>query len=228
MNIEIEQQQNMKLDFWLKKPNTLFQNWWQLFPESTMTLEEKLNAITRFILLLTIVSFFISYKVRILFIGAITIGAIAIYYHIESKSMVEKFTQEISERVLSAKQNNPFDSPTPDNPFCNVMLTDYEDNPDKKPAPPIESPLVQNSILENAKKMVEQLNPNQPDIADKLFKNMGDEFQFEQSMRPFFSQPSTTIPNDQAAFSQFCYGSMISCKEGNAFACARDNPRYAT
>jgi type III restriction enzyme len=45
-------------------------------------------------------------------------------------------------------------------------------------------------------------------------------------MRPFYSNPGTTIPNDQGAFADFCYGSMISCKEGNAFACARNLSRH--
>jgi hypothetical protein len=35
-----------------------------------------------------------------------------------------------------------------------------------------------------------------------------------------------TIPNDQGAFAEFCYGSMISCKEGNNFACARNMSHY--
>jgi hypothetical protein len=45
---------------------------------------------------------------------------------------------------------------------------------------------------------------------------------FEQSMRQFYSTPSTQNPDDQQAFAEFCYGSMISCAEGNKFACARN------
>ena len=71
--------------------------------------------------------------------------------------------------------------------------------------------------------MVIENNPNNPDISDKLFKDLGDQYMFEQSMQPFYSTASTTIPNDQAAFTDFCYGSMVSCKEGNAFACAKNN-----
>ena len=40
-------------------------------------------------------------------------------------------------------------------------------------------------------------------------------------MRPFYSTANTTIPNDQGAFADFCYGSMVSCKEGNPFACTK-------
>ncbi len=115
-----------------------------------------------------------------------------------------------------------FDVPTSTNPFSNVLVTDYTGNPHKKPAPPSYNKNIQKTIMANAKKMVEEANPDQPDIADKLFKDLGEQFVFEQSLRPFHSTSNTTIPNDQEAFADFCYGSMISCKEGNQFACARN------
>jgi hypothetical protein len=70
------------------------------------------------------------------------------------------------------------------------------------------------------------MNPEQPKISTKLFKSLEDNLAFEQSMRPFYSNPSTTIPNDQNAFAEFCYGSMVSCKEGNQLACTRNLPRH--
>jgi len=85
---------------------------------------------------------------------------------------------------------------------------------------------VEKDILSQAKQFVADANPDHPDIADKLFKDAGSELMFEQSLRPFNSNPSTTIPNDQAGFAEFCYGSMVSCKEGNKFACARNLSRH--
>ena len=119
-----------------------------------------------------------------------------------------------------------FDEPTPENPFSNVMMTDYDYNPNKKSAPPAFNKNVSEKILEDAKQLVVKSNPDQPDIADKLFKDLGEQYVFEQSLRPFNSNPSTTIPNDQQAFTEFCYGSMVSCKEGNPFACARNLTRH--
>jgi hypothetical protein len=105
-------------------------------------------------------------------------------------------------------------------------MPDYDYNVNKKPAPPSYNETVGDDILKTAKQLVINSNPDQPDIADKLFQDLADEFIFEQSMRPFYSNPATTIPNDQEAFSQFCYGSMVSCKEGNSFACARNLDRH--
>jgi hypothetical protein len=119
-----------------------------------------------------------------------------------------------------------FQSPSAQNPFSNVLIPDYELNPHKLPAPPITRPEVANEILQQAVNVVQEANPNFPGITDKLFRDVNDQLTFEQSMRPFTSNPSTTIPNDQGAFAQFCYGSMISCKEGNLFACARNTSHY--
>jgi hypothetical protein len=119
-----------------------------------------------------------------------------------------------------------FDKVTSQNPFSNVLLPDLEYNPHKKPAPPAYASDINNEILIQAKQTVKELNPDQPDIADKLFKDLGEQLEFEQSMRNFYSNASTTTPNDQAAFAEFCYGGMISCKEGNLFACARNLDRH--
>jgi hypothetical protein len=48
---------------------------------------------------------------------------------------------------------------------------------------------------------------------------------FDHSMRNFYTNPSTTIPNDQEGFANFCFGDMISAKEGNEFALGRNMPR---
>jgi hypothetical protein len=105
-------------------------------------------------------------------------------------------------------------------------MTDYDYNPNKKPAPPAFAKDINRQILEQAKQLVNDANPDQPNISDKLFKDLGEQLMFEQSLNAYASNPATTIPNDQGAFAEFCYGSMISCKEGNKFACARNMSHY--
>jgi len=119
-----------------------------------------------------------------------------------------------------------FDSPSSDNPLANVLMTDYDYNPNKKPAAPSYNKNVNDDILSQAKQFIADANPDQPDIVKKLFHNVDDQLEFEHSMRQFYSNPNTMIPNDQQAFAEFCYGSMISCKEGNRFACARNLARH--
>jgi hypothetical protein len=213
--------------FWVDNPLVLLKRWNEWLPDATMTRNEQLNALSRFLIALVLVTYFFTQQIRILLIGFLSLGAVVVFYrHV---STTETFIPDIDPQVqrqgvdvaVAAAQ---FDEPKVGNPLCNVLLTDYIDNPQKKPAPPVDNPSVRQEIYDKTKETLIQLNPSYA----KILKNSSDEFDFEQSMRPFYTQPSSTIPNDQEAFSQFCYGSMISCKEGNAFACARHDPRYQT
>lgn len=236
-------------EFWFVDPNVLFQKdrLLEFFPVESMTYNEKLNALSRSIIILTLISFIVTHNMRILAIGMITLGSILVLYLYNEretkKSKKEGYTDPKGNYADTSgnyadpasdylKQNNlpvqenVFTPPTKENPFQNVMLTDYDYNPNKKPAAPSYNVKVNDDILTQAKNIVQELNPDQPDIADKLFKDLGDQYVFEQSMQPFYSTASTTIPNDQGAFADFCYGSMVSCKEGNLFACARNLARH--
>jgi len=230
--------------FWATNPNILFDSQYlmEFFPVENMTYNQKLNAITRTVIILALLTFFSSGNIRVIIVSIITLFAIFIlhYYHMKEannkkkstllkETLKEGFANPAKDYLESENMNvsdEVFDEPTPENPFSNVMMTDYDYNPNKKPAPPAFNKNVNEKILEDAKQLVVKSNPDQPDIADKLFKDLGEQYVFEQSLRPFHSNPSTTIPNDQQAFTEFCYGSMISCKEGNPFACARNLTRH--
>ena len=227
------------IPFWGENPNILFDSRFifEFFPIETMSYDQKMNAITRIIIVLTILGFVISQNIRILLIGLITIGVVYLmhYYHTIEKDKVnikkvEGFDSGPAYDHIVTKnipiRNDLFQDPDSSNPFSNVLMTDYDYNPNKKAAPPSFNENVNSKILKEAKQLVVDANPDQPDIADKLFKDLGEQLVFEQSLRQFNSNPNTTIPNDQTAFAEFCYGSMISCKEGNSFACARNLSRH--
>jgi hypothetical protein len=227
--------------FWSENPNILCNKQFimEFFPTENMTYNEKLNAISRSVILLTTVGIFLTTnRVRLFLIGMATLGII---FFLHQHHTNQESTQNIQEglEVLRPspaldylQQNNlntestVFQQPTVENPFGNVMMSDYDYNPNKLPAPPASNPLINDMITQNAKKLIQEANPGQPDIDKKLFHDLTDQLGFEQSMRQFNSNPSTTIPNDQGAFAEFCYGSMVSCKEGNLFACARNTSHY--
>ena len=119
-----------------------------------------------------------------------------------------------------------FEKATAQNPMSNVMISDYDYHPHKKPAPPAYTNEGKKVILEETKKMIQQMHPDHENIDKKLFQDTTDNLELEQSMRQFYSTANTTIPNDQASFAEFCYGDMISNKEGNMFAAVRNNPRH--
>jgi Family of unknown function (DUF5762) len=232
------------IPFFTEDPNVLFQqsHMFEFFPTDGMEYNQKLNAISRTVLILTIISFIFTKSIRTILVGAITLTAIYImhFYHtkeqqkVESKKMVQSATVEgFGGPGLAYFEDNNIPVPTdlfttPDssNPFSNVLMTDYDYNPNKKPAPPAFAKDINKQILAQAKQLVNDANPDQPNISDKLFKDLGEQLMFEQSLNAYTSNPATTIPNDQGAFAEFCYGSMISCKEGNKFACARNMSHY--
>ena len=217
--------------FWADDPNILLFQITALFPTNTMTYNEQLNAISRLIILLSVLFFFVLKKMSFLIVGIFTLLIIWIVQYSHMKK-IEALENPVSKIVLD-KDNDAYvepeeiyDTPPTGNPFSNVLLTDYASNPLKKPAPPIDDAKTKDAILSSAKELVARAHPTMPELADRLFSNLGDNYDFEKSMRPFVSNNATTIPNDQQGFSDFCYGDMISCKEGNLFACARNLSRH--
>jgi Ca2+/Na+ antiporter len=229
------------IPFWTENPNILLQSNYvtELFPIEIMSLNQKLNAITRLVIIMTLFSFIYSKSLTILLVGMLSILFIYFlysYYKTDKENPADAdTTAEVEGFALSApvadlvktsaefKTDMVFQKPNANNPLGNVLVTDYLYNPNKKPAPPAYNEDVRKEILEQAKQMVLNNNKGNDDLTNKLFTDLGDAFIFEQSLRPFYSTASTTIPNDQTTFAEFCYGSMVSCKEGNAFACVKNN-----
>ena len=240
-----QEDEQKDVPFWTDNPNILLNPSYitELFPSNDMTYGQKLNAITRTVILFTVVVYFLTRTFRSIVFGILSIFSIYLvhhYYTLEKQREDAKrdaFTGldgqnssnnpamyalgEDADNMLGAPMN-VFEQPTAKNPFSNVLITDVTGNTNKKPAPPAYNEQVNKTILEAAKETVMNANPDQPDISDKLFKDLGEQLTFEQSMRQFYSNPATLTPDDQQAFAEFCYGSMISCAEGNKFACARN------
>jgi hypothetical protein len=225
-----------KVPFWGDDPNVIlnFEYIMELYPSESMTSAQKLNAITRSVVLLTIIGSFFTNPIRLWIIALMTIAAVwYLHYYQKTTKRVkfkdEAFTNKEEIKNVIDRKDLPqdiFSNPDANNPFGNTLLTDY-DAPDKKrPAPPSYNKNINDKIVTQAKQAILDNNPEQPHITNRLFSGLDDDLAFEQSMRPFYTMPSTTIPNDQGSFAEFCYGSMVSCKEGNSFACARNMTRY--
>jgi hypothetical protein len=225
----------MTTPFWFKDPTILFKKGEinKLWPAETMTNQEKLNAISRLVIILTLLGLLITQSVKILITGLVTLGVIAFLDYTQNekdrkentKNLVESVKEGFSNANVRELTKEDFTSPTEKNPAMNVLLPEIKDNPNRKPAAPSFNPEVGKKMDDSVKDMVSE-KFNDSKIDERLFKDLGDNFNFDQSMRSFHPTANTQIPNDQKAFADFCYGDMISCKEGNAFACTRDNPRW--
>lgn len=229
-----------EVPFWLNDPRILFRKEYitELYPSNTYDLERKMNALTRTVIVFTMVGYIITRSMKFLLLSGITLALIVGIYLRQKpnqlkqealNSMKEAFTAgELLDRLKKHENGNDvtdedlenkieaFTPPKPENPLMNVLPADVQDTPKRKPAKPAYTKKTEKQINDAVK---ENLDP-------RLFRNMGDELDFENSMRSFYAMPNTAVPNDQEAFAKFCYGGMTSCKDGDENACERKNYRH--
>lgn len=188
--------------FWFHDPKILFRKdrLTQIWPYEDMTFYEKLNATTRFILLISIIGFMTLNNYLILLFGIVLILLLLVVYH---RGNVEGMT----ERVVSSNE----DKYTEKNPLYNVMMTDYEDNVNKGKISGEYNDKDEALINANVKNFVLENNKDNKEIG-KIFQNVGNNMDFEKSMRQFHINPSTTIPNNQDDFLEYCYKDLYSEK----------------
>jgi len=228
--------------FWINDPYILLNKdeMTDIWPMPLMSIEQKLNAISRIVILLSILGFLITKNINIVFTGLITLAIfVMIYklqYQVQNKSDdndKDNSDQKKKEGFVNSKMYNvlkpQLTTPTINNPMMNVLLPEIAYNPTREQAAPAYNPAVEKEINHSTQAAtVIDFEPKTISEAEKLrkklFADLGDKYEFDDSMRSFYTNPNTTIPNDQAGFAEFCYGGMISCKEGNEFACQRFNP----
>jgi hypothetical protein len=199
--------------FWINNPSILLNKDNLVFwPTETMTTNEKLNAITRLVVLLCILGFVFTQNFNFIWISMLTLVCIVSYYQLNSQP------KENFEKQNFIQHTNPTDK----NPLMNVMLPEINGNPTRKSALKSYLPETEKIINDKVKKQISK------NVDARLFQGVNNELDLEYSMRNFYTNPSTTIPNDQEGFSQFLYGDMISAKEGNPIALARQNPRLGS
>lgn len=210
----------MTSPFWMNDPNILLKKdkIAEIWPVKRMSFNEKLNAITRLVILLTILGMFFENRLQLGVTGIITILCIALLHKLKG-STKEGFEDSQLNKLLL----NNVTKPTETNPLMNVLPTEIKDNPTRDPAAPSFHKDIEKKINDDTQDFVVK-KFDDPSIKDKLFQDLGDKFTFDRSMRQWYSAPNTQIPNDQASFADWCYGDMISCKEGHELACTRSAP----
>jgi len=164
----------------------------EFFPSQQFSYAENLNAIVRFSIYCSIILYLFGNSYIVFYIA---IGAFATTYILwtfrditEGFSEKEMFKGDTSKQLLV--------EPTIDNPFMNVLLTDYVDKPDRQ--------VVTKETLDD-------------EIEDKfyfnLYREVGDVYEKNHSERQFFTMPWTTIPNAQGDFANWLYKQDKTKKE---------------
>ncbi len=174
-------------------------NFW---PTASQTARERVASTTRFILYATCIIYLINRDVRVFALGIL---ALAILYYLVNMNMISdgKLRPSFSDGRVPGPLRGEVTLPTLDNSMGNVLLSDYVDNPDRPAAAwyPSMRAEVQNTWS--------RIHP---------FERQRD------AERNFYTMPSTTIPNDQAAFAYGAYGKPFApkCHDQGGVACDPD------
>ena len=200
-----------------------------------MSRNEKINAITRLVIALSLLGFLTTQTYNFFITGIITLGVIILLYYAnnfrrhtsgdKTPSVQEGFTNP---KVYEALKSS-FTNPNEKNPFMNVLLPEISENPTRKMAAPAYNRAVERQINRTTEDFVMSNFYNDKNIKNKLFSTLGDSLEFEDfGQYNFYATANTRIPNDQPGFAEFCYGGMTSGKEGNDFDLIKNNPRIGS
>jgi hypothetical protein len=242
----------MTTPFWFNDPTIIFNkdSMFQLWPTSSLSFEGKLNAISRIVIVLSILGFLFTRKNHFLIIGTVTLAIIVSFYKFRKNNIIKNLvkkeegfqvrgTEPLGSVSSSLMTTNPvtletvlrseFHPTTQKNPFGNVLLTDIMDQPDRKSAAPSFNPDVYDDINSATKKQTQMLNPGIINTNKQLYGDLKDNYDLDKSMMRFYSTANTRVTNDQGAFSQYLYSNMYSGKESTpegAMMRVKDNYRY--
>jgi len=222
----------MTTPFWSNEPTILFnkEQILQLWPTQQMTFEAKLNAISRIVIIMTILGFLFTRNVNLLIIGMLTLAIIFTLYRLRKQKIVSSLLKKEGFSVNPSLVSSPapittnpvtlekvlrsnFHPTTKKNPMGNVLLTDIMDTPDRLAAAPSFNPDVYEDIDKAVKKQSQMLNPGIINTNKQLYGDLKANYDLDNSMMRFYSTANTRVANDQGAFSQYLYGAMYSGKE---------------
>ena len=229
----------MAIKIWFDDPSILFNKdfIFELWPTMDMCYEQKINAITRLVILITILGYILTTSQRIVAVGVLTLVVIYVLF----KSRKQKLTNDMinegfttvevtGEPVpLDAVLKTDFKQGNKKNPFSNVLLTQIGDEPDRKSAPPSFNVDVDEDITKNVKRSIQMMNPGIKNTNKQLFGDLYQEQQLDNFSRQLYSTPNSRVENDGISYAKFLYGDMPSAKEstpeGNMQR-VKDNYRY--
>jgi hypothetical protein len=240
------------IQFWTNEPTILFNKeyMFELWPTSEMCYEQKLNAITRLVILITILGYVSTTSTRILVVGILTLAVIFGLFKMRKQKLTNQMLNEgfsiqgnqvtgmfdkktdsyVNPVTLDTVLKTEFKEGTKKNPFSNVLLTQISGDPERKSAPPSFNISVDEDITKNIKKAVQMMNPGIKNTDQQLYGDLWQQFELDQSNRAFFSTANTRVENDQSAYAQFLYNDLkYSGKESTpegAISRVQDNYRY--
>jgi len=236
----------MTTPFWFNDPIILFnkESILEIWPTQQMNFEAKLNAISRIVIIMSLLGFIFTRNSNLIIIGIVTLAIIFTLYKLRKQTIIkEGFSVNPSMQpsalspapmttnpvTLESVLRSEFHPTTKKNPFGNVLLTDIADNPNRKAAAPSFNPDVYDDITSSVKKQTQMLNPGIINTNKQLYGDLKDNYDLDNSMMRFYSTANSRVENDQGAYAKYLYGQMPSSKSSGpdgAYQRVADSYRY--
>lgn len=217
--------------FWSNNISILFEKdrLREFFPNQQMSYIERLNSIARLSIYVSIVLAMYSQALWPFYIGVITLIITYLLYSGYTPKVVDDSDVQITDDMnpwdidappviensisaLDGRLQKKCTPSTKNNPFMNVTVNEYLDNPTRPEA----------CEFEGVDKIVnDNFNYN-------LYQDISDVFGTRNSQWHFHTQPSTTIPNDQGGFAEWLYKTPVTCKEDSASCLRYEDVRYGS
>jgi hypothetical protein len=203
----------MSDNIWYRDLRVLFgPRWYEFWPTVDQTFSERINAMTRFVIYATILMYIVRRNPTHVLVGLAIVAVLAFIHRGQGGGDVEAFSDDngsggLDDVIFSdftapekpgvpPQPNNGCIRPTTDNPFGNVLLTDMTDNPGRPAVCPYND--IENEIKSK--------------FNERLYRNVNDIYEKENSQRQFYSMPVTSIPNDVETYREFVFGIKKNCK----------------
>ena len=175
----------------------------QLVPTADMTYYERVNALVRLILLATACIYLYNRDARYLLYGGFSVALLTLAAAVggDRPRPTPPPGTQVTPQTAAPPCAYPCTMPTANNPFGNVLLTDYKYNPDRPPA--CNADLVSEDIKRA--------------YGANLYRD-ADDIDFRKSgINSFYTMPDTsTYQAGREDFARACYGIGETCKTDQA------------
>jgi hypothetical protein len=218
--------ENQNNQLWFNNVNTLFSrnSFFDIIPLVDMDYNEKVNAITRFCVYLSVILIIFTGNLNYLYIPLSVVLLFYILYIFRPK-------EEFNEHNMNNKNQGNNSNNSNNMAQIDMVNTDIVNNTEKVSEelgnckkPTQDNPLMNLQLSEyTSDDTLRACNANNPKISETIDKKFDDKLYLDTEViyntrfnqRNFYTMPNTKTANDQGAFANWLYNTPVSCAQGN-------------
>jgi hypothetical protein len=239
-------------NLWFNNINTLFtkDNFFEIIPVVNMNYNEKVNAITRFCMYLSLLLIVFTGNLNYLYLPLCVIILFYVVHIFRPEQVKDEFTNKNNHSHSHNHEHNHLENETNDNNRSNENVStvsnentsqeeiNREEKIDNCRQPTPNNPLMNLQISDiTSDNNVRACNSSNKSIMEDIDKSFDDRlylgsevvYNTRINQRNFYTMPNTKSYNDQGAFAKWLYNTPVSCSMGKeqqlkqARSCAFNN-----